>query len=73
MRTGSAAAVSAKWLARKNSKVLAIAGAGHMAAGVLATCNEVFEWQEVRIWSRSEAHVESLPERAAAEVPAGSS
>src|SRR5260221_305046 len=33
MRTGSAAAVSAKWLARKNSKVLAIVGAGHMAAG----------------------------------------
>ena len=54
MRTGSAAAVSAKWLARKNSKVLAIAGAGHMAAGVLATCNEVFQWQEVRVWSRSE-------------------
>jgi alanine dehydrogenase len=54
MRTGSAAAVSAKWLARKDSKVLAIAGAGHMAVGVLATCNEVFKWQEVRIWSRSQ-------------------
>ena len=55
MRTGSAAAVSAKWLARKDSKVLAIVGAGHMAAGVLATCNEVFRWQEVRVWSRSQA------------------
>jgi alanine dehydrogenase len=54
MRTGSAAAVSAKWLARKNSKILAIAGAGHMAAGVLATCNEVFRWEEVRIWSRTQ-------------------
>ena len=54
MRTGSAAAVSAKWLARKDSKVLAIVGAGHMAAGVLATCNEVFRWQEVRVWSRSQ-------------------
>jgi alanine dehydrogenase len=54
MRTGSAAAVSAKWLARKDSKILAIAGAGHMAAGVLATCNEVFAWEEVRIWSRSQ-------------------
>jgi len=54
MRTGSAAAVSAKWLARKDSKVLAIVGAGHMAAGVLATCNEVFRWEEVRVWSRSQ-------------------
>jgi alanine dehydrogenase len=55
MRTGSAAAVSVKWLARKSSKTLAIVGAGHMAAGVLATCNEVFAWQEVRVWSRSQA------------------
>jgi alanine dehydrogenase len=54
MRTGSAAAVSAKWMARKNSKILAIVGAGHMAAGVLATCNEVFAWDEVRVWSRSQ-------------------
>jgi alanine dehydrogenase len=54
MRTGSAAAVSAKWLARKNSKILALVGAGHMAAGVLATCDAVFKWEEVRIWSRSQ-------------------
>jgi alanine dehydrogenase len=55
MRTGSAAAVSAKWLARKDAKVLAIVGAGHMAAGVLATCNEVRPWSEVRVWSRSQS------------------
>ena len=53
MRTGAAAAVSAKWLARKNSKTLAIVGAGNMAEGVLATCNEVFAWEDVRVWSRS--------------------
>jgi alanine dehydrogenase len=53
MRTGAAAAVSAKWLARKDSRKLAIVGAGHMAEGVLATCNEVFPWTEVRVWSRS--------------------
>ena len=33
MRTGSAAAVSAKWMARKDSRKLAIVGAGHMAEG----------------------------------------
>jgi alanine dehydrogenase len=54
MRTGAAAAVSAKWLARADSKVLAIVGAGHMAEGAIETCNEVFEWEEVRVWSRSE-------------------
>ena len=68
MRTGSAAAVSAKWLARKDSKVLAIVGAGHMAAGVLATCNEVFRWQEVRVWSRSQKTLDHFTSRAAAEV-----
>jgi len=55
MRTGASAAVSAKWLARKDSKVLAIVGAGHMAEGTLETCNEVFAWDEVRVWSRSQA------------------
>jgi alanine dehydrogenase len=54
MRTGSSAAVSAKWLARKDSKVLAIAGAGMVGKGSLATCNEVFPWEEVRVWSRSQ-------------------
>jgi alanine dehydrogenase len=53
MRTGAAAAVSAKWMARKNSRTLAIVGAGHMAEGALATCNVVFPWSEVRVWSRS--------------------
>ena len=52
MRTGSAAAVSTKWLARKDSKKLAIIGAGHMAEGAIQTCNEVFKWSEVRVWSR---------------------
>ena len=54
MRTGAAAAVSAKWLAREDSKVLAIVGAGHMAEGAIETCSEVFDWDEVRVWSRSQ-------------------
>jgi alanine dehydrogenase len=58
MRTGSSAAVSAKWLARPDSKVLAIVGAGTVGRGALATCNEVFEWDEVRVWSRRPETVE---------------
>ena len=41
-------------MARKDSRKLAIVGAGHMAEGALATCNEVFPWSEVRVWSRSQ-------------------
>ena len=66
MRTGAAGAVSAKWLARKDSKRLAIIGAGHMAEGTLATCNEVFDWEEVRVWSRSQ---ETLDGFVAAQQP----
>jgi alanine dehydrogenase len=66
MRTGAAAAVSAKWLARKDSKILAIVGAGHMAEGTLETCNEVFRWEQVRVWSRSQ---ETLDHFVAAQQP----
>lgn len=60
MRTGSAAAVSAKHLARPDSTTLAIVGAGNMAEGVLATCNEVFAWQDVRVWSRSQGTLDDF-------------
>ena len=60
MRTGAAAAVSAKWMARKDSRKLAIVGAGHMAEGALATCNVVFPWSEVRVWSRSQSTLDDF-------------
>jgi alanine dehydrogenase len=66
MRTGASAAVSAKWLARKDSKVLAILGTGSVGKGTLATCDTVFDWDEVRIWSRTQ---ESLDRFAAGEQP----
>jgi alanine dehydrogenase len=60
MRTGSSAAVSAKWLARKDSTVLAVVGAGTVGRGALATCAEVFPWEEVRVWSRSQATLDAF-------------
>jgi len=62
MRTGSSAAVSAKWLARKDSRVLAIVGAGTVGRGALATCSEVFPWEEVRVWSRSSETLDEFVE-----------
>jgi ornithine cyclodeaminase/alanine dehydrogenase-like protein (mu-crystallin family) len=58
MRTGASAAVSAKWLARKDSKALAILGTGSVGEGTLATCDTVFAWEDVRIWSRTQASVD---------------
>jgi alanine dehydrogenase len=58
MRTGASAAVSANWLARKDSRVLAIVGAGSVGQGTLATCEAVFPWDQVRVWSRSQASVD---------------
>ena len=60
MRTGSSAAVSAKWLAREDSRVLAIVGAGSVGQGTLATCGELFPWDEVRVWSRSQATLDEF-------------
>lgn len=51
LRTGAAAALGAKWLARADASKLLVAGAGHMstymAAGVLAACPKV---SEVKVW-----------------------
>jgi alanine dehydrogenase len=62
MRTGASAAVSAKWLARKDSTVLAILGTGSVGQGTLATCDVVFPWTQVRIWSRTQASVDRFLE-----------
>ena len=58
MRTGASAAVSAKWLARPDSEVLAIAGTGSVGEGTLATCDAVFAWRQVRVWSRTQESVD---------------
>ena len=69
MRTGASAAVSARWLARKDSKVLAIVGAGFVGRGTLATCDAVFEWEEVRVWSRTQESVDRLLANEVAKYP----
>src|SRR3989449_9958740 len=58
MRTGAAAAVSVKWMARSDAQTLAIVGAGHMAQGTLATCHEVVKWRDVRVGSPTPASLD---------------
>lgn len=55
MRTGAAGGVAARYLARKDSRVVGFVGAGDQARTQLAALLEVFEsFDEVRVWSRSE-------------------
>lgn len=49
MRTGAAAAVAAKFLARKNSGIVAMVGAGAQARAQLLALNEVIDIGEVRV------------------------
>jgi len=51
MRTGAAGGIAAKYLARKDSKVVGLVGAGAQARTQLASLLEVFKkFEEVRVW-----------------------
>ena len=70
LRTGAAAALGAKWLARADASRLFVAGSGHMStymvAGVLAACPKV---REVKVWNPiSDQAPEARVERMRAEV-----
>src|ERR1700745_4274514 len=69
MRTGASAAVSARWLARKDSTTLAILGSGLVRRGTLATFDPRFEWKDVRIWSRTQESVDRFLETEAPKYP----
>ena len=69
MRTGASAAVSIRWLARKDASVLALVGAGDVGIGSLRTCAAVREWSEVRVWSRTQATLDNFMESEAPRHP----
>ncbi|MGB9959453.1 MAG: alanine dehydrogenase [Candidatus Bathyarchaeales archaeon] len=51
MRTGAAGGIAAKYLARKDSKIVALIGAGAQARTQLASLLEVYKkFEEVRVW-----------------------
>ncbi len=60
MRTGASGAVSAQWMARKDSAILALVGAGDVCTGAFRTCAAVHEWEEVRVWSRTQATLDAF-------------
>lgn len=60
MRTGGTAAVATRVLAREDSRVLAILGAGTQGRSHLETLPRVRDFGEIRVASRSSAHAEEL-------------
>jgi alanine dehydrogenase len=58
MRTGAAGAVSAKYLARPDSKKVAIIGTGMQAKMQLSALSHVFQFDQVFVWGRNKTKAE---------------
>lgn len=56
VRTGAAGAVAAKYLAREESRVVAIIGAGAQAITQFLALNEIFKIEELRVSDKVEAN-----------------
>ncbi len=72
VRTGAAGAVAAKYLARKDSRVVAMLGAGVQARTQLLALNEVLNIEEVRVSDllakKAEQYAEEMGEKLGADV-----
>lgn len=51
LRTGAAGALSCKYLARKDSEVVAVIGAGGQARNQIYALNELFDIKEIRVYN----------------------
>lgn len=67
-RTAAASALGAKYLARKDSSHLVIAGTGRVSENLIAAHKAIRPITKVTIWGRSKAKAEAMAERAAAEL-----
>ncbi|MGB2631261.1 MAG: alanine dehydrogenase [Candidatus Omnitrophota bacterium] len=57
LRTGAAGGVAAKYLARKDSRVVALVGCGVQAQTQLAALKEIFKIKEVNVWGLKQNEV----------------
>ncbi len=69
VRTGAAGGIAAKYLARKDSKVIGLVGAGNQAKTQLEALCEVFEPELVKITSRTKESCEQFIREMAEFVP----
>lgn len=67
MRTGAAGAVAAKYLARRDSSILSLVGAGVQATTQLMMINNTMKLEEARVWDikpeRTERFLNESPQR----------
>ena len=63
MRTGAAGGVAAKWLARKDAKVVGLFGSGWQARGQLEALANVRKLERVKVFSRTAEKVKKFCER----------
>lgn len=60
LRTGAGGAVAAKYLARKNSQVVALVGCGAQARSQLTALRAIFQIKEARVWGHRKALVQEF-------------
>ncbi|WP_313810520.1 ornithine cyclodeaminase family protein [Glutamicibacter sp.] len=65
MRTAAATAVATKYLARKDSRILGLVGAGGLAAAHVEAIKCVMQIDKIVVWSRTSARIEQFTEAVA--------
>jgi ornithine cyclodeaminase len=69
LRTGAGTGLAARHLARPDSKVLAVIGAGRVARNQIEALSAVFSFSEVRVFARTRGKAALLKNAVAAESP----
>jgi ornithine cyclodeaminase len=65
MRTAAVSAVATRAMARSDSRILTIMGAGAQAESHLLALGPLFPWQQIILWNRSQARAVALLEKMA--------
>jgi len=65
MRTGASAAVSARWLARKDARRVALVGSGAVAVGAARAMDALGAYETMSVWSRTQENAETFVEKMA--------
>jgi thiomorpholine-carboxylate dehydrogenase len=68
MRTAAVSAVAVDCLARRDAKVLGILGSGVQARSHVRALSRVRRFEEIRVWSRSEANAQRFADEVGARV-----
>lgn len=71
MRTGASAAVSARWLARKDARRVALLGSGAVAVGAARAMDALGRYDSISVWSPTRKNAETFVEKMSKRLRAG--